>query len=190
MIVHVRHLINPYPHTFPDDTFHEMLVDIVEDRAADIEKRHADGEYGRLSMGFVIMDPTAAISTPSLRAVMALASVGPEGDDFIPNALAKAVVTRDRGVECGAQVYSLPHMLADGDFRYGFAASVDFTLGGGSGLTEIQDRYQTTLLLADYNLRVATARKAWSEEQGQGRWYCNQNEPGDQYTAFLKSIEI
>lgn len=189
MIVHVRHLTNPYPHTFPDDTFHDMLVDIAEDRAADIEQRHADGEYSRDSMGFVLMNPTAAISTPSMQAILAVISVGPTGKDFIPNALAKAVSTRDRGVECGAQVYSLPHMLPDGSFRYGYAAVVDGTIDGGSGLTEYQDRYQGTLLAADYNLRTADARKIWSEEQGPGRWYNNQNEPGERFAVFLEWLE-
>lgn len=181
-------MVHPYFQLFPDDTFQELLSDVVRQRGLDIQTRCASGEYSRDSMGFVILDPTASISTPSLQAILAIASVGPTGKDFLVNALAKVVEHRDRGVECGVQVYTRPHMLADGDFRYGYSVLLDGTYVGGSGLTEYEDRYQCTLLAADFNLRVAKARKSWEEIQGKGRWYCNQDEPGNQYTETLEQL--
>lgn len=172
---------NPYSHMIPDDEFFRIVTGAVATRADDIWRRYQTGEYPRNCMGFVALDRTAPYWKPSDETVLVVATVGPEGQDFVPNAMAKAIEHRDKGVDCGVLVYTQKGRLAEGDFRYGFSVCIDGTYVGGSAQSELQDRYQVTLLAADFNYRVDSAIKAWEEKTGPGRWYCNENLPGERY---------
>jgi hypothetical protein len=180
---------NPYPETIPDDAFYALLDRVVAARAADVSARHAQGEYPGDSMGFCLLNPAAPDSAATEDTVLALASVGADGNKFVINAIGKVFAHRDHGVDCGAMVYSQNHRLADGDFRFGFSVSVDGTLAGASGLSELQDRYQGTLLAADFNLRVAEARGAWGKTVS-GAWYSNSDSPGKRAAVLAASARL
>ncbi len=179
---------NPFVGIISDVAFNRIVSRAVYARAEDIQKRYMAGEYPRDSFSFTILDPTAPASTPSEDAIMVLALIGPEGADFAPNGLAKAIEHRDSGTECGVLVYTQKHRLPSGSFRYGFSVCLDGTYVGGSGETELQDRYQCTLLAADFNLRIDTTIKEWEEVHGPGRWFSEDNKPGRRITDALVSV--
>lgn len=194
----VRVLRNPYSHMIPNEEFFNLVGEAVAARANDIAERYQADEYPRNSMGFVILDRTAPLQKPSDECVLVVAAVGPEGADFVPNAMAKAIEHRDKGVDCGVLVYTQKGRLAEGDFRYGFSVCIDGTYAGGSAQSELQDRYQVTVLVADLNYRVDSAIKTWEGKTGLGSlgcWYCNENLPGERYThvfelPIMKLVEL
>lgn len=190
------HIIsNPYVDMIPDEEFFKLVAGVMADRADDIARRFVAGEYPRNSMGFVVLDRTAPLWKPSDKCVLIVAAIGDEGKDFVSNAMAKAIEHRDHGVDCGVLVYTQKGRLAEGDFRYGFSVCIDGLYVGGSAQSELQDRYQCTLLAADLNYRVDSAIKAWEEKTGKGSWYCNENLPGRRYAnplalAAMKSFDL
>lgn len=179
-------LRNPYAETIADDAFRSLLNALIEARADDIEARFASGEYVRNRMSFVILDPTAPTGAASEDIVLALALIGPEADFFAPNAVAKAFALREHGADAAGLIGAQNHRLADGSFRFGGAAEVAGTIVGGSGQSEIQDRYQCSVLAAHYNYAVATSRKTWEETHGTGRWYSNEQVASARFAAVVE----
>jgi hypothetical protein len=184
---HLHLLRNPYSQTIPDTNFIELVKQSVEARAADVERRSRSGEFGRDSMGFAVLDPTAARSKRSDEVVLLVASVGPEGPRFVPNASAKAFEHWDLGADCGVLVYTQNHRLADGRFGFGFSVELDGTIVGASGESELQDRFQAVSLAAELNYRVGAARSVW-EEGGKQEWYSVPSRPDAPY-ADVWSLE-
>lgn len=181
--VHV--LRNPYAQTVPDAKFIELVRQSVESRAADIERRSRSGEFGRDSMAFVVLDPTAPRSKRSEEVVLLVATVGPEGVRNVPNASAKAFEHWDLGTECGVLVYTQNHRLADGQFGFGFSVELDGTIVGASGETELQDRFQAVSLAAELNYRIGVARSVW-EEGGRQEWYSVPSRPDAPYAEVWR----
>lgn len=179
-------LRNPYHETIPDDEFRSLLEEATRARAEDIEARHRTGEYERNRMSFTILDPTAPTGALADDIVLAIANIGPEGDFFAPNAMAKAFCLRDHGLEGAAVVAMQNHRLPDGSFRYGGAVEIAGTIVGGSGQTPLQDRYQSTLLAAQFNYSVAYARQRWEEANGPGRWYLQEQAPPARFSDIVK----
>ena len=179
-------LRHPYQQTIPDDDFQGLLERAVRARAEDIEARHQTGEYERNRMSFIVLDPTAPSGAPADDIVLAIVVIGPEGDFFAPNAMAKAFCLRDHGIEGAAVVAMQNHRLPDGSFRHGGAVEVAGTIVGGSGQTPLQDRYQSTLLAAEFNYSVAYARQQWEETNGPGRWYLTEQAPPARFTDIVK----
>ncbi len=179
---HLHVLRNPYAQTVPDASFIELVRQSVEARAADVERRSRSGEFGRDSMGFVVLDPTAARSKRSDEVVLLVASVGPEGARFVPNASAKAFEHWDLGADCGVLVYTQNHRLADGRFGFGFSAELDGTIVGASGESELQDRFEAVSLAAELNYRIGAARSLW-EEGGRQEWYSVPSRPEAPYAG-------
>jgi hypothetical protein len=183
--VHV--LRNPYAQTIPDANFVALVRSSVEARAADIERRSRSGEFGRDSMAFVVLDPTAPRWKRSEEVVLLVASVGPEGTRFVPNASAKAFEHWDFGTDCGVLVYTQNHRLADGQFGFGFSVDLDGTIGAASGESELQDRFEAVSLAAELNYRIGAARSAW-EDGGKQEWYSVPSHPEAPY-ADVWSLE-
>lgn len=181
LTVQIKVFPTSWEHRVPQPMLEQIIQDIAGRRAEEIEAAHSVGEYSRDSMGFVLMDPTKPLSVPSEQAIMAIIAIGQNGADFVPNAAAKAFTTRERGVDSGELVYAHQHQLGDGEFRYGFGATIDGTNGGASGATEIQDRYQAAVLCADFNLEIQQAQAAWEKDHPDGRWYCNVDQPNRRY---------
>jgi hypothetical protein len=177
---------NPYEQTIPSVEFDSILDQLFSVRAEDVARRYAGGEYARDSMSFVILDPTAPNSAAAEDIVLVVGCVGPTGMAYAPNAMAKVAAHRDHGIDGGILVYTQNHRLADGSFRAGFSVSIDGTQVGASGQTEAQDRYQATVLAADFNYRVVLARERWATQHGPGRWYAAKEEPPQR---FLRALE-
>jgi hypothetical protein len=182
--LNIRVVTNPYSRSIPDTDFTAIIRAAAEARAEDIERGSRRGEYPRESMSFVILDPTAPSWKPSRDAVLALIVIGPDGISFLPNAAAKAIEHRDHGTDCGVLVYAQNHRLTDGDFRFGFSVCLEGLYVGGSGLSEIQDRYEATVLAADINYRITAARERWAEKHADGYWFGDQHRPSEQYAQI------
>ena len=194
---------NPWPHTIPDVELYDLLEWAANRRAYQIHEMLTVGLYeepARDSMGFVILDPTAAASTPSEECVLATLEIGENGRDFVPNAAAKCMQHRDRGMESGAMVYSQPHRLRDGDFRFGYSVNIEGFFIGGSGRTEAEDKLECTGLAADLIHGVNATRSEWADDlvgyyeeaaapSGNKpvtlRWWCLENKPDARYSAVL-----
>jgi len=181
-------LRNPYRETIPDETFRGLFTDVIAERAVDIAHRHGTGEYSRDCMSLVVLDPTASAVERADDIVLGAGIIGPNGEDFLPNAIAKAFAHRDHRVDGGALVYTQSHRLRDGSFRFGFSVDVDGTIVGASGQTELQDRYQATLLAAAFNYRVAQARAQWAEISGPGRWFAVKQVASSRFAEAAASI--
>ena len=182
----------PYGDLFVEGiySFDAMLESIIGQRAMDINAKHADGLYPGNSVGLVLLDPTAPPSISSENAVMAYFVVGEEGERFLPNALAKACEHRDHQASAGSVLYSQPHRLADGDFRWGHSAEVEGTIVGVSGLSEIQDRYQGQLFAAEFNYEIARFRLEWAKAHPGGDWFNDQDKPGKRYAGTLDQVRL
>lgn len=185
--------ISPYPHSVPDKQFLEIISNAVMHRAKEIEQWYDDGVATRNSFAFCLLDPTAPLWKPTDDCVLAVATIGPVGEQFLPNAIAKAFEQRDHGVDCGVLTYVQKHRSPDGDFRWGFSVNLDGTIVGGSGLTEYQDRYQCILLAAEFNYGIWSDRTAWEkvhpkEGDPSWSWYCDTNEPGERYDP--ETVEV
>jgi hypothetical protein len=179
---------NPYRETIPDEEFQSLLDGAVAARAEDIKLRHAAGEFERNQMAFVVLDPTVPAGARADEIVLAIAMIGPGADFFAPNAMAKAFCLRDHGADASVLVITRNHLLADGSFRFGGAVELAGTIVGGSGQTELQDRYQCTLLAADFNYSVAMGRKAWEQSHGPGRWYLNEQAPDARFRLVIDEL--
>jgi len=118
--------------------------------------------------------------------LLAIVAIGREGERFIPNAIAKAVQHRDKGVLTGYGVYVDLTQTEDGDFTYGFSTQVDGTIGGASGLSELQDAAEAGHALVAFNYHVRSARKAWRDANPDNRWFCDQDLPRTLYTQMAE----
>lgn len=180
--------VNPYSETIPDDALAMLLASAGRARATDIEARHRSGDYERDRMSLVILDPTAPPARPADDMVVALLSIGAEGDFFAPNAMAKAFCQREHGADGTVVVVGQNHRVADSSFRFGGAVDIDGTIVGASGQTPLQDRFQATLLAADFNYAIAYARSRWENEHGPGRWYLDEQSPPQRFTDIIGAM--
>jgi hypothetical protein len=188
LAVSIKLFADPYSHTFPHERLAAAVMSIAAELAEMIERRHATGEFPRNSFGMVVLDPTAPNWKPSSECILATVAIGPEGEDFLVNGLAKAMEHRDHGTNCGTLVYVQPQRLTDGDFCYGFSVNLEGTIVGGSAQTEAQDAMLCTIFAAELNYRIAAAKKAWRTENPGNRWFCNVNEPSARYTDALANL--
>lgn len=179
---------NPWIGRISLEELDKIIFGVAKSAAGVIQDRFENREFVRASMGLLILDPTTP-KKPQIESwrdlALATIAIGVEGERFLPNAAAKVVEHLVHGVDCGVLVYTQKHRLADGDFRYGFSVIVDGTPVGGSGETELQDRFMSTFVAADFNLRVAEAIGAWEKTQGEGRWYTDADAPPNRYTAIV-----
>jgi hypothetical protein len=136
-------------------------------------------------MGFVILDPTAPPWKPSEECALGFLTVGADSDRLLIVALAKASLARDHGLSAGAVLYSQPHRVADGYFRWGHTANVEGTIVGGSGLTEVQDRFEAQMVAAEFNYQIARARELWLEANPGRPWLCSDG-PGERFTRAME----
>lgn len=177
----VQVIRNPWDRTVPDEQLCAILDAIALERAANIKRQHEAGVYSRDSLGIAILDPTAAISTSSIYALLATISIGPDGDKYVVNAIAKAMAHRNTGIRAGYGVNVDLTRSADGDFRFGGSAQLDNTIGAASAQTEHQDAYEAGMVLVQFNLKVRQLRAAWCDDNPGGRWFCSMDEPDHVY---------
>jgi hypothetical protein len=188
--VRIRLYRNPWEHTVPNDELVSIIDRVAKSRAVEVQKHFESGEYKRNSMAIVILDPTAPIWKPSAETLLATISIGPDGNDYVVNAIAKAVEHRDKGQLAGYGAYVDLTQTEDGDFTYGYSTQVDNTIGGASGATELQDSSQAGHALVSFNFYIRQARKAWYDadrakpKEEHSAWFCDENTPLELYTQM------
>jgi hypothetical protein len=188
--VKVKVLRHPYPQTIPNNEFDALLAELSDRISQDIDRNHAAGKYRSGSLGLCILDPTLATTIASAESVLALVTMGDEGRDFLPNAVAKACETRDFGVNCGTLVFAQPQRLADGQFRWGHSAIVDGTIVGASGQVGIQDRALSEQFASDFNVEVNLRRMRWAEQGRSGyQWFADPDRPNRLYESIAASMD-
>jgi len=177
---------NPWSHTVPNGQLFQIINMVADKRAEHIERQFDAGAYEDKSFGLVFLDPTAPQWKPSSETLLAAIEIGEGAENLIPNAIAKAVWHRDHGQLAGYGVYTDLTTSADGDFAWGYSTTVDNTIGGGSGLNELQDACEVGHALVTFNYLVRVARKAWLQDTKKKRpsWFCDQNEPGELYAEM------
>lgn len=180
--VRVRVYQNPWEHTVPTDELVNILESVADRRAEHVEKQFERGNYTRNSLGLAILDPTSALWRPSAETLLATVAIGPEGERFIPNAIAKAVEHRDKGQLAGYGAYVDLTQTQDGDFTYGFSTQVDGTIAGASGQSELQDACEAGHAAVSFNYFIRETRKAWlASQESRPRWFCNEDLPRTLY---------
>lgn len=173
----VKVYYHPWGHSL-DDNLETILESIAIQCAESVAREHAAGTYARDSLGIAILDPTAPLWKPSTEVLLATIAIGPDGEQFVTNAIAKAVHHRDKQQLAGYGVHVDLTQSADGDFAYGFSTQVDGTIAGASGQSELQDAVEAGHALVEFNYAVRATRKRWLEAQDpRPRWFCDQNEP-------------
>lgn len=183
-----RVLSYPYPHIFEGDTFDLLIHAIGGKLQSMVEIRHTDGEFKRPSLGMCLMNP-AKPARRGTEAVLALIAIGPEGPDYLVNAVAKAVTHHNTGQDCGIAAYVEPYRLPDGSFCYGHSAEVAGTIAGASALSEAQDRLMATILAAEFNYTVTAAHEEFKKQHPDFKWFCNQNQPLEEFSAIAALID-
>lgn len=184
----VRLYLNPWGETITKDELPRILKHVAETRAMHVGRQFDLGHYKRNSLGLAILDPTAPIWRPSTHTLLATIAIGPEGERFLPNAVAKAVEHRDKGQLAGYGAYVDLTQTADGDFTYGFSCRVDDTIGGASGQTEIQDACEAGHALVTFNYLVRQARGLWlASRQGHPRWFSDADQPAAKYVSMTQA---
>lgn len=184
----IKVIENPYPHIVGEEGFMTMLLSIGHNLKVLIDGAHEAGAFKRNSLGLCLMNPTKPARRGS-EAIMALLAVGPEGRSYLTNAVAKAVTHYNHGEDCGKLAYVEPYRLVDGSFAFGHSAEVAGTIAGASGLSEAQDRYLATLVAAEFNLNVTEAHQSWRADNPNNKWFCNVNQPLDEFSAIAALID-
>jgi len=183
----VRLMQNPWEHTIPDEELFQIILRVAQSRAAHVELMYNDGEgdWRRGSLGLAFLNPAAPNWQPTPDTLLATVAIGPEGEDFIPNAIAKAAYHRDHGLPAGFGVYMDLSMSIDGDFCYGYSTKVDGQIVGASAQTEHQDACEAGHAAVSFLYFVRKARTEWMmKQETRPHWFCDMNEPLEMYSIM------
>lgn len=187
----VKLMQNPWGHTISDTTLFMTFEKIAQNRAVHVEKMHERGEWPRDSLGLAFLNPAAPNWQPTPETLLATIAIGPEGERFIVNAVAKAAYHRDHGVPAGYGVYTDLSMSTDGDFCYGFSTKVDGLIAAASGQSEIQDACEAGHAAVTLLYYLRRDRTEWkSSRQNPPHWFCNFDEPLEIYTEMAQLSSI
>ena len=199
---------NPWKEIIDNDT----LLGIIRECADNIEEKLCqmieDGEVdpSRNSFGCVILDPTeTSDGSEAVELVLATIAVGPNGEQYIPNGLAKAHATVRHGYTWnGLLVAKAPHCLDSSDFAWGDAAILTiesdegmlFPVGcaAGSGLSSEQDHDVALVCLTNVMAAVDKLILDWVAKKRSGGvshgWYNIDNRVGDRYQKVLSHPHV
>jgi hypothetical protein len=180
----VRLMMNPWDHTIPNNELFGMLMSVGESRAAHIEKMHERGEWPRNSLGLAFLNPAAPLWQPTPETLLATIAIGPEGERFIVNAVAKAAYHRDHGVPAGYGVYMDLSRSRDGDFCYGFSEEVSGLIAGASAQTEMQDACEAGHAAVTLLYYLRKARADWKVVAEDPHWFDDEDRPSAMYTRM------
>jgi len=186
----IRIYRNPWEHTVPNEALRAILENIAMKRVDHIADQYQNGHYSRSSLALVILDPTAPLWRPSSETLLAAILIGPDAERFLPNAIAKAVEHRDKGILAGYGAYVDMTQTEDGDFTYGYSTQVDDTIGGASGESEIQDACEAGYALVSFNYHIRSFRIAWRKANPDKRWFCNEDLPRTLYTEMAAQTPL
>jgi hypothetical protein len=183
---------NPWQELVPNGVLLRELETAACLASEQWEEWQAAGEIeeGRDSFAAVLLDPTRPRWVKEVGdLVYAIILFGPNAEAFIPNAASKADAHERHGLNMGALVGNRNLCLADGEFAYGNSAEVNRTIGGGSGLSVMQDGELVKTILVSVSEAVIAIRKNFIAEQrrlhGAWRWFSADNQPDSAYTNVV-----
>jgi hypothetical protein len=186
---------NPWSATLGDGVVLQILQTAATNAYGRLQNMIVNDEVesGRDSFGMVLLDPTRPRSAVTFAdRVFAVIELGPNGASYVPNGAAKADAHDRHGKPNGLLVEEFSFALGDGDFAWGHSASYGPAIGGGSGLSQEQDRNMTYDTLKEVMSRVHVQRSKFLAEQRRGGqshgWYNPGNEPGADYAAILDQV--
>jgi hypothetical protein len=180
--IRVRIYKNPWGDVIPRDKLVDIIKKIALERALHIHTQFEAGNYKRNSIAIVLFDPSAAIKQPSSETMLCSIVIGPEGEQFLENAIAKGMMHRNSGQVAGYGRYVDPMMMMEGDFLYGFSTQVDSLIAGASGLTELQDACEGGHFAVSFNYMIRVAIKGWLDYYVKRKWLSNDDLPRHIYT--------
>ncbi|MGW7365906.1 hypothetical protein ACWGI8_21320 [Streptomyces sp. NPDC054841] len=119
LVVRVQHHHNPYNYMLDDEQLAELLLDLGLGRSASIWRNHTVAPsaaprdtYGRASMGFVLMDPTAGPWVPDEQAVLGVITVGEDSQNSCRMPLPRPPATGGSGGTTARRSSSTPTCVA------------------------------------------------------------------------------
>jgi hypothetical protein len=186
----VRLMQNPWDHTIPNEELFEIFTRIAKTRAGHVERKFGEGEWYSNNLGLAFLNPAAPMWQPTPETLLATLSIGPRGDEYVVNGIAKASEHRDHGVPAGYGVYMDLAMSRDGDFCWGYSTKVDGMIVGASGQTERQDACEAGHAAVTLLYLLHEARATWKEQRDEPNWFCNKNQPDKIYTSMATQAPI
>lgn len=190
---------NPHPDRVPNDTFEQIIVDGLQERAAELKRLHDADEVKQPGMGFALTDWTAPPYVSSLDAIIVLASIN-GGRKYTVNGIDKAVNHRNVYLSDIEQDFDLeladlkevferqPLRLPDGAFGWNGSAYYKGGFSGGSGASTVQDRHHGLALLKSVYDAAEVVAKEWQEGRDRG-WLNDDNQPNEEVTALAAILE-
>jgi hypothetical protein len=164
MLTPVSVLVNPSPYgdVVPQEDFVEIARRVVRKVGGQIMSMRNASEVEKPVFAFALFDPTQPPWMLEYSSWIIAAAYGDDGSRLLPNGLDKGMQTVRFGEEWGKVLYTQPHRIPPGAFRWGFAGMVDGTPGGGSGFSEMQDKRVVYEAASEYNYQIAMAFDRWN----------------------------
>jgi hypothetical protein len=184
-IVRVR---NPWPDTVPDGVFLSYLSTAACDGLEHMQDLVSAGTLSpdRDSFACVLLDPTGRVVSNVVKDfVIAIVLIGPNAERLVPNAAAKADAHLRHWRSNGDVIEDSNYCLSDGEFAWGYSVDYAGAPGGGSGLSDKQDRDVANTILASFFEKIHDERERFIRDQravhGSWGWYNNTNTPDPEY---------
>ena len=155
---------SPYGDVVPQAMFNQLAMELIEYAGFLIEEGCERYDFPKESFGLCVLDPVSPGRWPSSECVLVTAAIGDDGRLYVANAIDKAVRSRNAGEEWGKVLYTQPHRIPGGAFRWGYAANVNGTIVGGSAQSQKQDQKVCESVATEYNYRVARAFEQWEQD--------------------------
>jgi hypothetical protein len=196
MIAHRVYLIrNPWPELVPDNVLLQQF-ETAACCASDLWESwlaHGEIEEGRDSFAAVLLDPTRPRWAKTISdLVYTILVFGPNGERYIPNAASKADAHDRHGINM-RDLVEQNILLADGEFAYGNSATVNRAIGGGSGLSTVQDGALVENILTNVTESVMLVRERFIEERrrehGNWRWFSANDTPNPMYVQVATLLD-
>lgn len=185
---------NPWSEIISGKQLLIFLAEGADEMVTWMQKRLANGkiEPGKDSFGTALLDPTrpfAAMAPAEL--IYATISIGPNGDNCIPNAAAKAYPHNRFGVPNGVLIERRMYCLGSGDFLWPNSVEFEGAIGAGSGLTAKQDAKLVRRFLRLTMPKLHEYLTDWVQDQRDNHldtgwgWFNQANQPPKRYREIL-----
>ena len=182
---------NPYPHLFDSAGFDGLISQLGSNLAHEVTRCHPN-ELERPSFGLCLMDPTRPDESVS-GALLALITVGPDGRDCLPAAIAAAAQRFLQRQDCGDLIRLQPHRFKHGGFIGSHAVEVGGTVVGVVGSSDDQDCLLATRMVVHYNGWIFDHHERWRRKHPDHVWLDGDDRPLEDFrmmAAWFDQEEI
>jgi hypothetical protein len=188
------HLIrNPWRDTLGDGLVLDHLTTAAITAQEQLEQWQVDQD--RESFAAVILDPTLSLTTGDrIRDfVIAIILIGPNAEDYLPNAAANADA-HSRHFRSSSELVEVDnYLLADGESALGGSALYREAISGGSGSSVKMDDELVMIMLMRFVDRISRARENWLQAQlssGSRAWFSSDDRPDPQYAEVCDLVRM